>query len=182
MRLLFTLPFMALVDIHHIMMNRHIIMLSRPNLNLDSLLTEQLDPFLSQRKVIKFSSSTPILHIENNLLTIPLWNIFQARQSFPKFHLYSRSHYIKFENSKYNRVMDYADFCSFEDKLAHIVTQYVEDKKNNWLLLLEDDIFTDNDSIQSYANLRKDTTWITTSIQNGNPDYVSIWTGDNNNL
>lgn len=111
-----------------------------------------LPPLLtSGRRTIRFTDAA-------------LASVFRARGAFPQFHPCSRSHYYFFSNSAYADVMEYADYCATEDKLAHIVENYLQDQKNNWLIVLDDPLLVDGIRgylAPSYAVDR--TTWVSTT-------------------
>ena len=63
----------------------------------------------------------------------------------------------------YASLMDYMDFCAMEDKLAHIILQYLADEKNHWLIGLDDPFLMG--SLRQYGGKKQileQTTWITT--------------------
>jgi hypothetical protein len=58
--------------------------------------------------------------------------------------------------------MEYPNYCAMEDKLAHIVFQYLHDQKNHWIIALEDPFLMG--SLRQYGGKNavvEQTTWIT---------------------
>jgi hypothetical protein len=59
--------------------------------------------------------------------------------------------------------MEYAEFCKMEDKLAHVINNYLEDTHNHWLIFMDDPFLMAN--IRDYGSknsIVRQTTWITT--------------------
>lgn len=135
------------------------------------------DPHFQERNVIRFTGDQNLVSIDETdkpfIYTIPLRTIFRARNKmFPQYHSYSMSHYQRFLQSPYSQIMEYYDFCAMEDKLAHVFSHYIGDKKRHWLVWLDDPLFMDTDSIRSYGQAPRDVTWMSPSILNGNPDFL----------
>lgn len=145
---------------------QHIVLQTPPQLTKYHSFIDQSfphDPHYQERKLIRFTNEMPSIKVEKGATIVPLGSVYQNREkNFPSHHLFARSHYLQFSNSLYASLMDYAEFCKMEDKLAHIVNHYLEDKKNNWLIMMDDTFLMG--SIRGYgtrASIVKQTTWIT---------------------
>ena len=120
---------------------QHIVLQTPPTVQDHRLLLEQslshgVDPHYEKRKLIRFSND---FQQEPGITTVPLRTVYEARgDGFPQFHIFTRSHFLQFSRSLYASVMEYAEFCKMEDKLAHIMNSYLEDKRNNWLIMMDD--------------------------------------------
>lgn len=150
---------------HYTNMKQHIV-LQAPSVNYDSIIQQTLsngiDPYYKDRKLIRFcNDAMPSFKLKEETV-VPLSNVYQERNGFPSFHMFSRSHYLQFSHSVYASIMSYADFCAMEDKLAHIIFQYLEDNKNQWLICMEDPFLVG--SIREYgmkSSVIEKTLWIT---------------------
>lgn len=135
-----------------------------PRLVLEQAFASGADPHYEHRKLIRFSNEAPYLKRDDSITFVPMSTVFGARdEAFPSFHSYSRSHFVRFSQSIYQSVMDYADFCKMEDKLAHIVNNYLDDEKNNWMVLMDDPFLMG--SVRGYgtkSSVVGRTTWATT--------------------
>lgn len=154
---------------------------------LHDLFADGVDPHYKDRNIIRFTADINYLSVDTtetpNIFTIPLRTIFYSRNKrFPQYHGYSRSHFVRFMNSPYSNIMEYSDFCQLEDKLAHIFSSYVEDEKRYWLVWLDDPFFMDTDSLRSYGRPPRDITWVSASLQNGNPDFICMKNNADNHV
>lgn len=143
---------------------QHIVLQTPPTVQDHRLLLEQslshgVDPHYEKRKLIRFSND---FHQEQGITTVPLRTVYDARDNnFPRYHMYSTSHFTQFSHSMYASVMEYAEFCKMEDKLAHILHEYLGDTKNHWLILMDDPFLMA--SIRGYGPSHTGrTAWITT--------------------
>ena len=145
---------------------QHIVIQSPPSVQnhrvfLEQTLSHGIDPFYEDRKLIRFSND---FHQEQGMTTIPLRTIYDARtDNFPQYHVFTRSHFLQFSHSLYASVMAYADFCCMEDKLAHIMSSYLEDKRNHWLIMMDDPFLMG--SVRNYgskSSVVDQSVWITT--------------------
>lgn len=131
---------------------------------IEDILNHNIDPYYENRKIICFSNDIPYLEQKEKTTNVPLRSIYDVRgDHFPQYHLFTRSHYLQFSRSIYASVMEYVDYCQMEDKLAHIVNEYLDDEKNNWLILMDDPFLMEN--IRNYGTKKSivdHTTWITT--------------------
>lgn len=149
-------------------MKQHIVMESPPSIRDHKFLIEQalstgVDPYYQERKIIRFTIENSSFRQEEGMTTVPMVSVYKACSGdFPKFHLFTRSHYLQFSHSVYASVIGYAEFCEMEDKLAHIVSNYIEDKRNNWLILMDDPFLMRN--VRGYSGMNDmvgRTTWVT---------------------
>jgi len=145
---------------------QHIVIQTPPTVQNQRLLLEQtlshgVDPYYDTRKLIRFSND---FHQEPGITTVPLRTVYDAREDrFPQYHTFSRSHFLQFTRSLYASVMEYAEFCKMEDKLAHIVNLYLEDRRNHWLIMMDDPFLMG--SIRGYgskSSIVDQSVWITT--------------------
>lgn len=160
----------SLINVAGNTMKQHIVMETpRQSIRDHKLLIEQafstgVDPYYKERTMIRFSMENPPIRQEGDITTVPMVSVFNACSGdFPKFHLYSRSHYLQFSQSVYASVIGYAEFCEMEDKLAHIVGNYIGDRNHNWLILMDDPLLMMN--VRGYSAMKDvvdRTTWITT--------------------
>lgn len=135
----------------------HIVLQTPPMVQDHNLLVRQAFPH-DTRKLIHFSND---FRQEEGITTVPLRAVYHAREEhFPQFHPYSRSHFLQFTNSIYASVMEYEEFCKMEDKLAHIVGEYLGDRKNHWLVMMDDPFLMG--SIRGYLPTVDRSVWITT--------------------
>lgn len=116
-----------------------------------------LPPLLTDgRKAVHFTMTD---HDDGGATTnVPLASVFHARDRTIAFHR-PRSHYFFFSGSAHAEVMSYADYCAMEDKLAHIVENYLYDQKNHWLLLVDDPLLAN--SIRGCCAVDR-STWVST--------------------
>lgn len=142
------------------------VVIQLPVLNYGSLIKQTLshgiDPYYKDRKLIRFTNEIPYFKEMKDETIVPMSVLYRKHGVFPQFHMFSRSHYLQFSHSLYASVMNYADFCAMEDKLAHIVLQYLEDTNGNWLIGIEDPFLMS--SLRSYGGKKPildQTTWIT---------------------
>jgi hypothetical protein len=128
------------------------------------------------RKVIHFTSG---LGRESGTVSVPLSSVYRARDdTFPQHHAYTYAHYFIFTRSPYASVMEYGDFCAMEDKLAHIVENYLQDEKNGWFVLMDDPFLAT--TIRGYlmpSSIRR-ATWVST-IKSPYSDFVMVDVGTN---
>lgn len=156
----------SLLNLSGSSIKQHIIIQTPPTIQnhrllLDQVLSHGVDPYYETRKLIKFSND---FNQENGVTTVPLRSVYDARENvFPKYHMFSRSHFLRFTHSIYASVMEYAEFCKMEDKFAHIMTHYLEDKKNNWLIMVDDPFLMGSTrEYGSKSSVVDRSTWITT--------------------
>lgn len=145
----------------------HIVLQTPPTIQNHRLFVEQIlshgiDPYYETRKFIRFSNDFG--QEDSMTTTVSLRTVFNAREpQVPPFHIFTRSHFLQFSYSIYASIMTYLDYCQMEDKLSHIVNQYLDDEKNKWLIMMDDPILIAN--IRNYGRKRSildHTTWITT--------------------
>ena len=128
-------------------------------------LSNGIDPFYKDRKLICFSDGMPLLKQEtkNECTVVPLLSVFQARKDrMPVYPIYPRSHYLQFYRSSFASLMDYTDFCSMEEKLSQIINSYLEDDKKHWLIFMDHPLLMQN--IRAYGTKQAvcdRTTWVT---------------------
>lgn len=131
---------------------------------LEQTLSHGADPYYEDRKLIRFSNDNDVLlKQEEQITTIPLLSIYNARSGVPPPHIFTKSHFLLFCHSVYATVMGYNEFCKMENKLAYIVNSYLGDEKNNWLIFMDDPLLINN--IRNYGTKKPivdQTTWITT--------------------
>lgn len=147
---------------------QHIVIQYPPSIENHRVLLEQtfsngIDPSYENRKLIRFSNQIPYLEQDEGMTIVPMSSVFRSRNDmFPRFHMFSQSHFTQFSQSIYQSAMDYADFCKMEDKLAHIVNNYLDDEKNNWLIFMDDPFLMG--SIRGYglkSSIVDRTSWVT---------------------
>jgi len=156
----------SLLNLAGVGIKQHVVIQTPPSITDHRLLLEQTlshgaDPYFENRKLIRFSNE---FDQEKGITTVPLLNIYKSRDDrFPKYHIFSRSHFLCFTHSIYASVMEYAEFCKMEDKLAHVINNYLEDTHNHWLIFMDDPFLMAN--IRDYGSknsIVRQTTWITT--------------------
>jgi hypothetical protein len=144
---------------------QHIVIQTPPTVQnhrafLDEIFLQGADPDYQTRKLIRFSND---FHQEPGMTTVPLRSIYEAREDcFPQFHRLTRSHFLQFSRSMYASVMGYAEFCGMEDKLAHIMGSYLEDRRNHWLIMMDDPFLMG--SVRGYGSktsMVDNSVWIT---------------------
>lgn len=147
------------------MIKHHIVVQTPPTIARPVSIVEQAlgtDPYHYDRKLIRFTNDMSSV-MNKDMTIVPLSSVYRSRERyFPSHHLYTRSHYLQFENSLYASVMEYREFCKMEDKLSHIINNYLEDKKNHWLIMMDDPFLMG--SIRGYGTksaIVDQTTWIT---------------------
>jgi hypothetical protein len=145
---------------------QHIVVQTPPTVRdyrslLEQTLSHGVDPYYEDRKLIRFSND---FHQEQGMTTVPLRTVFDAREKdFPQYHLFSRSHFLQFSHSLYASVMEYAEFCKMEDKMSHIMSHYLEDQRNHWLIMMDDPFLMA--SVRDYdsrSSIMDQSVWITT--------------------
>jgi len=155
----------SLLNLSGVGIKQHIVIQTPPTIQDNRLFLEQVfsggaDPCYENRKLIRFSND---FDQEKGMTTVPLRTVYDARDDiFPQHHIFSRSHFLRFTHSIYASVMEYAEFCKMEDKLAHIVANYLADKKNNWLIMMDDPFLMG--SIRGYgsrSSMVDQSTWVT---------------------
>ena len=128
---------------------------------LDETFSYGADPDYETRKLIRFSND---FHQEPGMTTVSLRTVYEAREDdFPQFHMLPRSHFLQFSRSMYASVMEYPEFCKMEDKLAHIMNSYLEDRRNHWLIMMDDPFLMG--SVRGYGSktsIVDNSVWITT--------------------
>ena len=151
---------------------QHIVIQTPPTVQnlrpfLDEIFSHGIDPEYETRKLIRFSND---FHQEPGITTVPLRTVYDARgDSFPQFHLFTRSHFLQFSHSLYASVMEYTEFCKMEDKLAHIINTYLEDRRNHWLIMMDDPFLMG--SVREYGSrscIVDQSVWITTEKKSFN--------------
>lgn len=145
---------------------QHIVIQTPPNVEnhrpfLEETFSHGMDPEYETRKLIRFSND---FQQEPGITTVPLRTVYEARgDGFPQFHIFTRSHFLQFSRSLYASVMEYAEFCKMEDKLAHIMNSYLEDRRHHWLIMMDDPFLMG--SVREYGSktsMVDQSVWITT--------------------
>lgn len=145
---------------------QHIVIQTPPTVQnhrpfLEQTLSHGVDPYYETRKLIRFSND---FQQETGITTVPLRTVYDARNDrFPQFHLFTRSHFLQFSHSLYASVMEYAEFCKMEDKLAHVINSYLDDRRNHWLIMMDDPFLMG--SVRDYgskSSIVDHSVWITT--------------------
>lgn len=143
---------------------KHVV-LQTPTFQME-MVHQTLPNVFPKDKMIRFTNDMSSIKTDKDMVNVPLISVFRARDRwFPQFHMFLQpSHYLQFSKSQYANAMEYSDFCEMEDKLAHIVSMYLEDVRNRWLIVMEDPLLTQN--IRSYctkSSIMDHTIWITTT-------------------
>jgi hypothetical protein len=150
-------------NITHTILRPHIVLQTPPQLTTYQSWVGQVLPPDPGRKLIRFTNTLSSFRVQDGATLVPMGEVYRSRSAgFPTYHGYTRSHYLQFEDSVYASLMEYAEFCKMEDKLAHMVHQYLEDRRNHWLVMV-DDLFL-MQSLRGYgtkASVVDQTTWIT---------------------
>lgn len=156
----------ALWNIHGAIIRQHIVMQTPSTIARPVSIVEQAlktDPYYHERKLIRFTNDMSSIIKPQDGMVVPLSSVYHSRgHDFPRYHLYTKSHYLQFANSLYASVMEYMEFCKMEDKMAHILQNYLEDKKNHWLIMMDDPFLMG--SVRGYGTksaIIDQTTWIT---------------------
>lgn len=157
---------------HH---NPHIV-LQTPSFS-EGMIKEALPNIITSHKMIRFTNDISYIKTDLDIVNVPLASVFRARSKwFPQFHMFQQpSHYWQFSNSQYANIMEYSDFCEMEDKLAHIVSNYLEDVRIHWLIVMDDPLLAQN--IRGYctkSSVVGHTSWITTTDATGFHDMVIL--------
>lgn len=156
----------SLVHCATTMIKQHVV-IQTPPMGYHSLLEQTFlhrsnsQPINTDWKLIRFSNDIPPESFPQETI-VPMSRVFRERGSFPKFHLFSRSHYLQFSHSVYVSLMEYHDYCAMEDKLAHILFQYLGDEKNHWMIAINDPFLMG--SLRQYGGKESvvgKTTWVT---------------------
>ncbi len=145
---------------------QHIVIQTPPTVQnhrpfLDETFSHGIDPNYETRKLIRFSND---FHQEPGIITVSLRTIYDARGDlFPLFHVFTRSHFLQFSRSLFASVMEYTEFCKMEDKLAHVINSYLDDRRNHWLIMMDDPFLMG--SVREYgskSSIVDHSVWITT--------------------
>lgn len=153
----------SLVHCATTMVKQHVVLQS-PLMGYHSLLQQTLTFLHSSNsnpdwKLIRFSNDIPPDSFPQETI-VPMSRVFRERRD--SHLLFSRSHYLQFSRSVYASLMEYTDYCAMEDKLAHIVFQYLHDQKNHWIITMDDPFLMG--SLRQYGDKEtvvEQTTWIT---------------------
>lgn len=148
-------------------MKQHIVVQTPPILPQPLSIVEQalpMDPHFHDRRLIRFTNDkSSMIKVQRGMTIVPISSIYYSRENyFPAYHSFSRGHYMQFCDSFYASIMEYMEFCKMEDKLSHIINQYLEDKKNHWLIMMDDPFLMG--SVRGYGTrsaIVGQTTWIT---------------------
>lgn len=170
----------SLLNLSGVLVKQHVMIQTPPMSTpyatvLEQTLSHGIDPFFHERKVVLFSNELPYFKTHDDTTCVPMSAVFHARDRFfPRYHMFSRSHYLQFSQGMYSSIMNYAEYCAMEDKLAHIVCNYLEDRHNHWLIMMDDPFLMG--SLRNYGSqdaIVKRTTWITTK-DNGSNDLLLV--------